>query len=106
MYEYMKWIEALKKWNQGNDKWCIPKTGSEGHKAVRAMMEGKEAPKAASKAAPKAAPKKRAPKAAPKEEFPPEPPQLKPLPSLPAAQPAIPSKKVQAKIKKIVALNQ
>jgi len=97
----MKWIEALKKWNQGNEKWCIPKVGSEGHKAVRAMMEGKEAPKAA----PKAAPKKRVPKAA-KEEFPPEAPQLKPLPSLPAAQPAIPSKKVQEKIKKIVALNQ
>lgn len=101
MYEYMKWLEALKKWNQGNDKWCIPKTGSEGHKAVRAMMEGKEAPKAASKAAPK----KKAPKAA-KEEFPPEAPQLKPLSTLPAPQPALPSKKVQEKIKKIMALNQ
>jgi len=105
MYEYMKWIEALKKWNQGNDKWCIPKTGSEGHKAVRAMMEGKEAPKAASKAAPKAAPKKRVPKAA-KEEFPPEAPQLAPIQRPPVAQSAIPSKKVQEKIKKIVALNQ
>ena len=100
----MKWLEALKKWNQGKDKWCIPKVGSEGHKAVRAMMEGKEAPKAE---APKAAPKKRVPKA-PKaaEEFPPSPPQLKPLASLPAAQPAMPSKKVQEKIKKVMALNQ
>ena len=102
MYEYMKWLEALKKWNQGNDKWCIPKTGSEGHKAVRAMMEGKEAPKAA---APKAAPKKRVAKAA-KEEFPPEPPQLAPIQRPAIAQPAMPSKKVQEKIKKIVALNQ
>ena len=109
MYEYMKWFEALKKWNQGKDKWCIPRIGSDAYKAVRVMMEDKEtpkaAPKAASKAAPKAAPKKRVPKAA-KEEFPPEPPQLKPLPSLPAAQPAMPSKKVQEKIKKVMALNQ
>jgi len=112
MYEYMKWLEALKKWNQGNDKWCIPKTGSEGHKAVRAMMEGKEAPKAAAPkaaapkaAAPKAAPKKRVAKAA-KEEFPPEPPQLAPIQRPAIAQPAMPSKKVQEKIKKIVALNQ
>lgn len=104
----MKWLEALKKWNQGNGKWCIPKVGSEGHKAVRAMMEGKEAPKAAvPAAASKAAPKKRVPKA-PKaaEEFPPEPPQLKPIQRPGVAQPAMPSKKVQEKIKKVMALNQ
>jgi hypothetical protein len=99
----MKWLEALKKWNQGNGKWCIPKIGSEGHKAVRAMMEGKEAPKAAASAAPK----KRIPKA-PKaaEEFPPTAPQLKPIQRPGDAQPALPSKKVQEKIKKVLALNQ
>lgn len=55
----MKWIEALKEWNKGNDKWCIPRKGSDAHMAVRAIMG--EKPKAD-------APKKKGPKIAPKAE--------------------------------------
>jgi len=71
----MKWIEALKEWNKGNDKWCIPRKGSEAHTAVRAIMGEKpkaEAPKKKGpKIAPKAAPKVKEPKA-PKEKDSPE----------------------------------
>lgn len=35
-----KWIEALKKWNQKNDNWCLPKKGSKGYLEVRKLMEG------------------------------------------------------------------
>ena len=34
----MKWLEALKKWNAGKAKWSIPKSGSQGHKEILALM--------------------------------------------------------------------
>jgi len=45
----MRWIDALKIWNEGNDgKWCIPKRNSPEHAQVLEIMKGrplKEAPK-------------------------------------------------------------
>ncbi len=34
----MRWIDALKEWNAGSAKWCIPKKGTEDYDAVRALM--------------------------------------------------------------------
>jgi len=34
----MRWIDALKQWNSGAGKWCIPKKGTEDYDAVRAIM--------------------------------------------------------------------
>ncbi len=36
----MKWMEALKKYNAGKDKWCVPKKGSREHKEVMSIMHG------------------------------------------------------------------
>ena len=36
-----KWITALKQWNKGKSKWCVPRKGSTSHKEVLNIMEGK-----------------------------------------------------------------
>ena len=36
-----KWIVALKKWNAGKSKWCVPRKGSSGHKEVMDIAAGK-----------------------------------------------------------------
>ena len=38
----MRWLEALKKWNMGSAKWCIPKKGSSEYDEVKSMMGGKK----------------------------------------------------------------
>ena len=35
----MNWIEALKEWNKGRDKYSIPKKGSKDYKEVKALMK-------------------------------------------------------------------
>ena len=43
----MKWTEALKQWNSGKDKWCIPRRGTPGHAQVMKLMgKASKAPKA------------------------------------------------------------
>ena len=37
----MKWIEALRKFNEGTGTWCIPKKGTKEYEAVRDLMAGK-----------------------------------------------------------------
>jgi hypothetical protein len=39
------YAEALKKWNEGKSKWCMPKKGSDEHAQVLAIKEGKPVPK-------------------------------------------------------------
>lgn len=39
----MKWIDALKKWNEGKGAWCIPKKGTPQHAEVISLMH--EVPK-------------------------------------------------------------
>jgi hypothetical protein len=34
----IKYIDALKKYNEGSDKWCIPRKGSEDYLKIRSMM--------------------------------------------------------------------
>ena len=34
----IKYKEALKKYNEGSDKWCIPRKGSEDYLKIRSMM--------------------------------------------------------------------
>ena len=34
-----KWILALKKWNSGKSKWCVPKKGTPEHAEVRKIMD-------------------------------------------------------------------
>ena len=36
----MKWVEALKKFNDGKGAWCIPRKGSREHKEVLSIMQG------------------------------------------------------------------
>ena len=36
-----KWIVALKQWNEGKNKWCVPRKGSSGHKEVMDLVAGK-----------------------------------------------------------------
>jgi hypothetical protein len=38
----MRWVDALKKWNDSKDTWCIPKKGTKGYDEVMAIMMGKE----------------------------------------------------------------
>jgi len=54
----MRWVDALKEWNKGSGKWCIPRKGSAEYDAVKAIMGGKkiEASEAEKKA--EASPKK------------------------------------------------
>lgn len=40
----MKWIDALKIWNRGNDKWCIPRKNSSEYMEVQSIMAGIAAP--------------------------------------------------------------
>jgi hypothetical protein len=40
------YAEALKKWNEGKSKWCMPKKGSAEHAQVLAIKEGKPVPNA------------------------------------------------------------
>ena len=35
----MKYIEALKKYNEGKDKWCMPRKGSEDYLNIIRMMK-------------------------------------------------------------------
>jgi hypothetical protein len=58
----MKWIEALKVFNNNKSVWSIPRKGTKDYDEVRAIMADGAAPKAA-KAAPKKAkaPKRPAP---------------------------------------------
>jgi hypothetical protein len=35
----MKYIDALKKYNEGKDKWCMPRKGSEDYLKIREMMQ-------------------------------------------------------------------
>ena len=58
----MRWIDALREWNTGSGKWCIPKKGTEEYDAVRALMGEKE-PKAKAPKAEKAPKEAKAPKA-------------------------------------------
>lgn len=48
----MRWLDALKEWNKGSPKWCIPRKGSPEYDAVKAIMGGKkiEAPDSEKKA--------------------------------------------------------
>ena len=42
----MRWIDALKIWNQENgDKWCIPRSGTESHKHILEIMRNGGEPK-------------------------------------------------------------
>ena len=34
----IKYKDALKKYNEGSDKWCIPRKGSEDYLKIRGMM--------------------------------------------------------------------
>jgi len=58
----MRWIDALKEWNAGSAKWCIPKKGTEAYDAVRALM-GPKAEKEKKVKAEKAPKEAKAPKA-------------------------------------------
>lgn len=44
----MKYIEALKKYNEGKDKWCTPRKGTEDHKKILKMMKENRTSSAAS----------------------------------------------------------
>ena len=35
----MKYMDALRKYNEGSDKWCIPRKGSEDYLKIRSMMK-------------------------------------------------------------------
>lgn len=48
----MKWIEALKKWNEGSSKWCIPRKGTKEYEEVMAIKNGTAKPKSTSDAEP------------------------------------------------------
>lgn len=39
----MKWIDALRVFNEGKPSWCIPKKGSKDYNTVRSLMQPKEA---------------------------------------------------------------
>jgi len=56
----MRWIDALKEWNKGSPKWCIPKKGSAEYDAVKEIMGGKKV-----EPAPAPAPKMKKPAVAP-----------------------------------------
>ena len=40
----LTWIQALKKWNEKNENWCVPRKDTEGYNEVMALMRG-EMPK-------------------------------------------------------------
>jgi hypothetical protein len=40
----LTWIQALKKWNEKNENWCVPRKDTEGYNEVMALMKG-ETPK-------------------------------------------------------------
>lgn len=40
----MKWIDALRVFNEGRPSWCIPKKGSKDYNTVRSLMQPKEEP--------------------------------------------------------------
>jgi hypothetical protein len=37
----MKYIDALRKYNEGKDKWCVPRKGTEDYIKIRNMMNMK-----------------------------------------------------------------
>ena len=41
----LTWIQALKKWNEKNENWCVPRKDTEGYNEVMALMnhEGRDA---------------------------------------------------------------
>lgn len=45
----MKYIDALKKYNEGKDKWCSPRKGTEDYLKIRMMMRMKSKSKTSSK---------------------------------------------------------
>jgi len=45
----MKYIDALKKYNEGKDKWCTPRKGSDDYKKILKMMKEKSASSSKSK---------------------------------------------------------
>ena len=44
LYMALTWIQALKKWNEHNENWCVPRKDTEGYNEVMALMKG-ETPK-------------------------------------------------------------
>lgn len=34
----MNYIDALRKYNEGDDKWCVPRKGTEDYLKIRSMM--------------------------------------------------------------------
>jgi hypothetical protein len=58
----MRWVDALKQWNAGSGKWCIPRKGTEDYDAVRTIM-GPKAEKEKKVKAEKAPKEAKAPKA-------------------------------------------
>jgi hypothetical protein len=47
----MKYIDALKKYNEGKDRWCTPRKGSDDYKKILKMMKEKSASSSASASA-------------------------------------------------------
>ena len=45
----MKYIDALKKYNEGNDKWCTPRKGSDDYNKILKMMKEKSSSASSSK---------------------------------------------------------
>ena len=45
----MKYIDALRKYNEGKDKWCIPRKGTEDYLKIRVMMRMKSKSSSSSK---------------------------------------------------------
>ena len=54
----MKYIDALKKYNEGKDRWCTPRKGSVDYLKIRKMMKEIKASSSASAAASASSPKK------------------------------------------------
>ena len=60
------WIEALKEYNKGHDKWCVVKKGTPEYNEVKKIMERKSAPKS-KESNPVAKPKESEPNAKPRQ---------------------------------------
>jgi len=57
----MKYIDALKKYNEGKDKWCTPRKGTEDYKKILKLMNGTSAASASSASSVKKVPVKKVP---------------------------------------------
>ena len=40
--KYMKYIDALRIYNEGKDKWCVPRKGSEDYVKIRIIRRSSE----------------------------------------------------------------